>query len=109
MDGTDKHYVGDFDGDGRDDILIQRSNSIGMLTYDTTGHYLTSKTISNDWVGGWKLDGTDKNYVGDFNNDGTNDVLIQRSNSIGRTQQPHHPRHPPTTNQRPTNPNPTTN
>ena len=91
MDGTDKHYVGDFDGDGRDDILIQRSNSIGMLTYDTTGHYLTSKTISNDWVGGWKLDGTDKNYVGDFNNDGTNDVLIQRSNSIGIIGSIYHP------------------
>ncbi|NCS03658.1 MAG: hypothetical protein GPJ06_16725, partial [Microcystis aeruginosa G13-11] len=62
-----------------------------MLTYDTTGHYLTSKTISNDWVGGWKLDGTDKNYVGDFNNDGTNDVLIQRSNSIGIIGSIYHP------------------
>ncbi|NCS34520.1 MAG: hypothetical protein GPJ14_09575 [Microcystis aeruginosa G11-01] len=38
-------------------------------------------TISNDWVGGWKLDGTDKHYVGDFDGDGRDDILIQRSNS----------------------------
>ncbi|MDC0711700.1 VCBS repeat-containing protein [Stigmatella sp. ncwal1] len=70
-----KHYVGDFDGDGTEDILGVSS------TWMTMFHY-----INNDWVWGWSNYGDsaagngiypyrDKLIVGDFDGDGKDEVL----------------------------------
>lgn len=68
-------FVGDYDGDGRDDLYCQdfETGSQGIDYADADGHF-----GGNDWVraGGW-CDGTSTRtiLVGDYNGDGRDDLL----------------------------------
>jgi hypothetical protein len=73
--GYSKHYIGDFDGDGTEDILGVSS------TWMTLFHY-----VGNEWVWGWSNYGDtaagngiypyrNNLIVGDFDGDGKDEVL----------------------------------
>lgn len=70
---TDTLYIGDFNGDGRDDLLCHNKTNGFTQTLHTPSSGLPSGTPY--WGLGWcyhKLAGL---YVGDFNGDGRDDIL----------------------------------
>jgi ribosome modulation factor len=78
---TDKMNVGDFNNDGKDDLLVRQDSYVGLLTHNGIG--FTSNSIQNTWLGGWRYSETDKIDVGDFNNDGKDDLLVHNGTYVG--------------------------
>jgi len=83
--GTGKKlYVGDFNGDGRDDLLCNQTN--GAMAIDlanTNGEFLSS-----EWSLSTRNFCTGSNatlHVGDFNNDGRSDLMC-RDGVSGKTE-----------------------
>jgi ribosome modulation factor len=83
----DRHYVGDFDGDGRDDIFIRSARWAGLLL--STGNGFENVWMTGDperngnWIGGWRLGRRDRHYVGDFDGDGRADIFIRSARWAG--------------------------
>ena len=76
---------GDFDGNGRDDILITSPWGIGILTLQGSTFTAMVSKPSGTWFGGWNFNGA-SNFIagtGDFNGDGNADILIRSGNWIG--------------------------
>ena len=72
---NDRELVGDFDGDGRDEIYIRSNNWAGVLEWRTSR--FASVTVQHDWIDGWNL-GTDNwEHVGDFDGDGIDEIYIR--------------------------------
>jgi hypothetical protein len=77
-------YIGDFNGDGKDDVLRQEKSSWSTDRVDTaylllsTGRSFRKIVLSEDY----DLNGDLTNlYVGDFNGDGKDDILRQEKSS----------------------------
>ncbi|MGB1013923.1 MAG: FG-GAP repeat domain-containing protein, partial [Nannocystaceae bacterium] len=82
---TDKVVgVADFDGDGAAEIALRRANgSLGI--FDVEGSTLKLKLVKlvGARLGGWTLAKSDKVVaVGDFNGDGSTDLVIRSANKI---------------------------
>jgi hypothetical protein len=73
-----KVYSGDFNGDGKDDILIHNGNAI--LIYRSDGTQLDIAFSAVERVpGSWQFTAGDQFYVGDFNGDGKDEVVVYNS------------------------------
>ena len=75
----DKHYVGDFTGDGREDLWVFNGDDwsypyLGMLR--TNGNSLSMSRRFDDKLPGWQMRPGDKHYVGDFDGDGKADLYV---------------------------------
>jgi len=68
--GTDGWYVGDFNGDGKDDIFRYIAGTSGADVFLSTG---TKFASAGSWTGAGH--GTDGWHVGDFNGDGRDDIF----------------------------------
>lgn len=74
--------TGDFNGDGRSDILIHNGQDIAIYRTSDTSHTLDLVWIANNIVpaapGGntWQPAAEDRYYVGDFDGDGNDDVFV---------------------------------
>jgi hypothetical protein len=77
--------INDFNGDGKEDVLIRSSSSIGILT--RSGSHMTTlmKASNGASLGGWVFNaGSDQVLgAGDFNADGRDDIVILSSSQIG--------------------------
>ncbi len=73
--------AGDFDGDGRHDLLIHNGGDLTIYRQSSTGHGLEHWWTANNLVpaaaGGnsWRPAPNDRYHVGDFDGDGRDDVL----------------------------------
>lgn len=72
-------YPGDFNGDGKDDVLIHNGNSI--LLYRSDGSQLDLVFSAVERVpGSWQFKPGDDVYIGDFDGDGKDEVLVYNGN-----------------------------
>ena len=73
-----KCYKGDFNGDGKDDVLIHNNNGIAL--YRSNGSQLDLVFSIVDRVSGsWQFMPNDQFYIGDFNGDGKDEVVVYNS------------------------------
>jgi hypothetical protein len=88
LDFTNRFYVGDFDGDGVDEILafdplslFTRASTLGLLKWSTAGQALQTTWMAAGAVpgagtqGSWTLAPADSFYVGDVDSDGKAEII----------------------------------
>jgi hypothetical protein len=76
---NDRHYVGDFNGDGREDLWVFNGGDwsipyLGMLRSEGTSLSMTQRYDEN--LAGWQMRPEDQYYVGDFDGDGKTDLYV---------------------------------
>ncbi len=81
--------VGDFDGDGLDEILVRSPWGIGLLKLVPSGSGFTLRPLmmaaNGTRFGGWLLNTADNRFgpVGDFDGDGREEIVISSPWGIG--------------------------
>ena len=83
---TSNLYIGDFNGDGRSDILLQNQSSgthrillaSASGTFDSVSFNISDAALGLSWSGS-----ASKLIVADFTGDGRDDVLLQPQHSNG--------------------------
>jgi hypothetical protein len=76
IDGQHAFYTGDFNGDGKSDVLIYGGADGSWRLGTSDGTNLTWQVISTVPGYGNLLDGRHRTLIGDFNGDGKSDVLF---------------------------------
>ena len=71
-------YAGDFNGDGKDDLLVHNGNSI--MLFRSNGSQLDLVFSAVERVpGSWQFQPGDRFFIGDFNHDGKDEVVVYNS------------------------------
>jgi hypothetical protein len=71
-------YAGDFNGDGRDDLLVHNGNSIMLFRSNGSQLHLVFSAVERV-PGSWQFQPGDRFFIGDFNNDGKDEVVVYNS------------------------------
>ncbi|MBL0109718.1 MAG: VCBS repeat-containing protein [Saprospiraceae bacterium] len=81
MNQGDKFVAGDFDQDGRDEILAVAQNGWSkLLRYDGTTWQDKWHNNGNSQIAGWNMNQGDKFIAGDFDQDGREEILAIAQN-----------------------------
>ena len=85
---NDKFLIGDFNGDGKDELLCIQDNEQGRAVLfefnDDNGQWSVIWTNNtNGWLSGWKIRQDDKFITGDFNGDGKDDLMCITNSDNG--------------------------
>lgn len=73
-----KCYSGDFSGDGKQDLLIHSGNSITIYRSNGSQLDLVFSTVERV-PGSWQFKPNDQFYIGDYNGDGKDEVVVYNS------------------------------
>jgi hypothetical protein len=76
---SDEYYVGDFDGDGLDDIYVVNLTNWSkewVIMLKSFGDHFEHINAYADDLPGWQMRSGDQFYVADFNNDGRDDLCV---------------------------------
>ena len=72
-----KCYAGDFNGDGKTDVLVHSGNSIQIFRSDGKRSPDVAFSSAVERVpGSWQFQPNDRFYIGDFNGDGKDEVVV---------------------------------
>jgi hypothetical protein len=79
---TDQHFIGDFNGDGQDDLFVFNGDAwaiayLGMLASHRGRLSMVRRYDGN--APGWQMRRHDRHYVGDLNGDGQSDLWFFNS------------------------------
>ena len=76
---NDKFFTGDFNGDGKDELLSISANSnyahLNGFNNSTNSWYSEWANYGNHWIGGWYIQSSDDFIVADFTGDGRDNLL----------------------------------
>ncbi|MEO0898223.1 MAG: VCBS repeat-containing protein [Bacteroidota bacterium] len=81
--------IGDFNGDGKDDIIITSNWGIGILTYTSANLNALMLKPKDTWFNKWRYNASVNSGkdiirgVGDFDNDNRDEILITSSWGLG--------------------------
>lgn len=74
--GTDnREIVGDFDGDGRDEIFVRSPEWAGLFKYFT--NHFRCETVQHDRIDGWNLGADNRELAADLDGDGKDEIYIR--------------------------------
>jgi hypothetical protein len=79
-DGSSR-YLGDFDGDGLDELLVFTGSSLALIDICENQYHVIWR--ADGQLGHWQFRPADKITVGDFNGDGRADVFIHSDHWAG--------------------------
>jgi IgA Peptidase M64/FG-GAP-like repeat len=71
-------YAGDFNGDGKDDLLVHNGNSIMLFRSNGSQLELVFSVVERV-PGSWQFQPGDRFFIGDFNHDGKDEVVVYNS------------------------------
>ena len=77
--------IGDFDGDGDDELLITSEWGLGILRGSGSTSLTTLTTLAdNNWAGGWRYETHNEIVgIGDVDGDGADDIVVASAWGIG--------------------------
>jgi hypothetical protein len=77
--------VGDFNGDGKDDLILTSPWGVGILTLSGSTFNALMMKPNGTWFGGWNFNSTADRMgpIGDFDGDGREDFVIRSSWGTG--------------------------
>lgn len=84
---NDHEYVGDLDGDGRDEVFIRSDNRAGVLQW--ADHRFTVLTMIDGSIGQWDLTGNmaldkfERAVIADLDGDGQDEIFIRGDDRAG--------------------------
>jgi hypothetical protein len=76
--------VGDFDGDGKAELLLLGPSAMYLLSLENGAFTCIASTAFGGWIGGWRLGGQDRwGPVADFDGDGKVEIVVSSGWGIG--------------------------
>jgi beta-glucanase (GH16 family) len=87
INANDKYVSGDFDGDGKDELLAINPNGAHQTMKFDGANWIYIEGGSNGKIHVWNINPTDKYVAGDFNGDGKDELLATNLNGWHHTMQ----------------------
>lgn len=78
---NDQYLIGDFNGDGKDDLMALNTNGWMQVMTFSNGHWVYYSGISNGDIGPAPIDVNNQYAVGDFDADGQDELFVMNDNS----------------------------